>query len=74
LNHRIDMVVQSAVVDLIVARCNESDSGGRVVGSILSNKLLPEISRRLLQASLIGEKIEKLVLSCEDGEFVYEFA
>lgn len=74
LNHRIDMHIETTVVDLIVRRCNESDSGGRVVGSIISNNLLPEISRRLLQASLAGENIEKLVLSCEDGEFVYEFA
>ncbi|MEI2429907.1 type VI secretion system ATPase TssH [Lysobacter yananisis] len=37
------------VIALVVQRCTESESGGRMIDSILTHALLPTISRRLLE-------------------------
>ena len=38
------------VVKLVVSRCTESESGGRMIDAILTNTMLPDISRRVPDA------------------------
>src|SRR5438552_2004785 len=47
-NREITFGYDDAVVDLIASRCTEVESGGRMVDAILTQTLLPEISRELL--------------------------
>ena len=61
------------VVRLVVARCTESESGGRMIDAILTNTMLPEISRAFLTRGLGGEGIERVYVDARDGEFRYEF-
>jgi len=61
-----------AVVDLVFDRCNDSDSGGRVVDSILTNTLLPEMGRRVLEAVFDGKELSSVTVDVENGEFAYE--
>ena len=42
------------MVDLIASRCTELESGGRMVDAILTQTLLPEISRELLTRLMEG--------------------
>ncbi|MFS9669009.1 hypothetical protein Q6291_29830, partial [Klebsiella pneumoniae] len=43
-NHGIVFDYDPAVVDLIVSRCTEVASGGRMIDAILTNTMLPELS------------------------------
>jgi type VI secretion system protein VasG len=67
----IDFVYDDAVVDLVVSRCTELESGGRMIDSILTNTLLPEISNQFLTHMLEGSPISKVEVTAKDGEFVY---
>ena len=71
--HRIEVSIAPSVVDRIVARCNEADSGGRMVGAILSNTVLPTVSRQLLQATLEGKPVTQLSIRTDGQEFVYHY-
>ena len=62
-----------AVVKLIVSRCNEVESGGRVVDAILTNTVLPRISREYLERLAQGQAIAKVTLTADAGEFAYGF-
>jgi type VI secretion system protein VasG len=67
----IDFVYDDAVVDLVVSRCTELESGGRMIDSILTNTLLPEISNQFLTHMLEGSPISKVEVTAKEGEFVY---
>ncbi len=59
-------------VDEVARRCTEVESGARNVDNILSNSLLPDISRQLLGHMAEGEKLSAIHVSIGDnGEFVY---
>jgi type VI secretion system protein VasG len=47
-NHKIAMVVDDTVIEEVAKRCTEVESGARNVDNILSNTMLPEISRQVL--------------------------
>ena len=72
-NHGIRFAYGQDVLDLIVSRCNEVASGGRVIDAILTNSMLPEISVRLLEKQMGGEEVEAIEVGVENGEFVYQF-
>lgn len=61
--HQIQLGWDPEVLTEILSRCQESDSGGRVVGSILSNALLPDLSRLLLESRLEGRDIQHIRVS-----------
>ena len=60
------------VVELVFNRCNDSDSGGRVVDAILTNTLLPEMGRQILDAVFKGDEISSVKVDAKDGNFLYE--
>jgi type VI secretion system protein VasG len=72
-NHCVPFTFDDAVVKLIVSRCNEVESGGRVVDAILTNTVLPRISREYLERMAQGKAIERVALSADGGEFGYGF-
>jgi type VI secretion system protein VasG len=63
-----------AVVDLIASRCTELESGGRMVDAILTQTLLPEISRELLTRLMEGGSTQKVEVTVKDGAFAYTYA
>ncbi|MFA5702349.1 MAG: type VI secretion system ATPase TssH [Advenella sp.] len=73
-NHGIDFSVGDDAVKLIIERCTEVESGGRMVDAILTNTVLPEVSRKVLSATLQAETITRLELGCAEGEFVYSWS
>ena len=70
----IDFIYDDSVVDLVVSRCTELESGGRMIDSILTNTLLPEISNKFLTHMLEGQPISKVEVGAEDGEFTYKLS
>lgn len=73
LNHRIPFSYDDAVVQLIAERCNELESGARVVDSILTNTVLPTISQQFLNRMLNNDKIASIKIGVQDNEFSYQF-
>jgi type VI secretion system protein VasG len=61
------------VLKLIVARCTELESGGRMIDAILTNTILPTMSREFLERMMAGREIEKVEIGVKDGEFTYQF-
>jgi len=71
-NHDITFTYDDDVIGLIAQRCNELDSGGRMIDSILTNTMLPVISQELLQRQFSdGEQIGRISVSVADSEFQY---
>jgi type VI secretion system protein VasG len=71
--YRIPFEAGDDVVKLVVSRCTESESGGRMIDAILTNTMLPDISKEFLQRMLVGKAIEKVVVGVTDGTFKYTF-
>jgi type VI secretion system protein VasG len=61
------------VIKLVVSRCTESESGGRMIDAILTNTMLPDISREFLTRMMEGNAIERVRVNVTDGAFDYEF-
>ena len=71
-NHNIQLTYDPVLVDTVASRCTEVESGARNVDHILTNTLLPDISRQLLGKMSAGEKMTTLRVSVgPDGAFVY---
>lgn len=71
-NHRVTLAYHESVVELVKQRCIEVESGARNVDHLLSNTMLPEISRQLLTRMMEGEALERItVRAAEGGEFNY---
>ena len=61
------------VVKLVVSRCTESESGGRMIDAILTNTMLPDISREFLTRMMEGTAIERVKVGVAEGAFEYGF-
>ena len=61
------------MVDLIASRCTELESGGRMVDAILTQTLLPEISREILGRLMEGGSTEKVEVTVKDAAFQYSY-
>ena len=72
-NHKLPFVYDDDVVQLIVNRCTELESGGRMIDAILTNTLLPSISREMLNRLMAGSKISHVRVAVDNGEFTYLF-
>jgi type VI secretion system protein VasG len=71
-NHRIELEYDEALVDEVARRCTEVESGARNVDNILTNTLLPEVSRQLLAWMAEAKKVSAIRVGVgEDGKFVY---
>ena len=55
-NHKIQLDFDDALLTEVARRCTEVESGARNVDNILTNTLLPEISRRILGKMAGGRK------------------
>ena len=73
-NHKIRFDYTQAVVDLIVSRCNEVASGGRMIDAILTNTMLPEMSIALLGKQMSGEEVEAIQVDVDGQVFSYAFS
>ncbi|MCU0828586.1 MAG: type VI secretion system ATPase TssH [Tabrizicola sp.] len=63
-----------AVLDHIVDQCRDPDSGGRMIDNIITNSLLPDLSRQVLGRMVQGEDITRVSVELADGAFRYDFA
>ena len=70
--HRIAVTHDEALIEEVAKRCTEVESGARNVDNILTNTLLPEISRRILGRLAERQKLAPIHVTIgDDGVFVY---
>lgn len=70
--HKVTLQHDETLINQVAARCTEVESGARNVDNILSNTLLPEMSRMLLASMAEGLRPQALSIGVgEDGEFTY---
>ena len=72
-NHGIPFEYGDDVVELVVSRCTEAESGGRVIDSILTNTVLPRVSLEYLSRLAAGQAMKRIRLTVSDGDFGYDF-
>jgi type VI secretion system protein VasG len=72
-NHRITLTCDDAVIEEISRRCTEVESGARNIDNILTNTMLPEISRRILAEMAEGRRPESIRVGMIANGFSYMF-
>jgi len=72
-NRGVPLTYGDDVVNLIASRCTELESGGRMVDAILTQTLLPEISKEFLNRMLEGAHAVGVKIGVKDAEFTYTF-
>ncbi|MQA39497.1 type VI secretion system ATPase TssH [Rugamonas aquatica] len=71
-HHHAEFGYDQALVDAVLARCTEVDSGARNVDHILNGSLLPEIAEAVLQRMSEGVAITRIrVGASKQGQFKY---
>jgi type VI secretion system protein VasG len=71
-NHKINLSYDSALIEEVAKRCTEVESGARNVDNILTNSLLPDMSRQILSRMAEGEKLQSIHVGiAENGAFWY---
>lgn len=72
INHKAELSYDDALVEAVLARCTEVDSGARNVDNILNGTLLPEIAESVLAKMAEGAAISKIKVSAnKQGQFKY---
>jgi type VI secretion system protein VasG len=71
-NHKLELIYDDALIESVASRCTEVESGARNIDNILTNTLLPDMSRELLSSMAEGRQLASIRVGIgERGEFVY---
>jgi len=71
-NHKAEFVWDDKLVDAVLARCTEVDSGARNVDHILSGTLLPQVAEEVLARMAEGAQIARIrATALKSGDFKY---
>ena len=74
-NHKAAFAYDESLVEAVLARCTEVDSGARNVDNILNGTLLPQIAEAVLARMAEGAAIERIAVGAdENGDFTYAIA
>jgi type VI secretion system protein VasG len=70
--HKIALTHEEALIEEVARRCTEVESGARNVDNILTNTMLPEVSRQILSRMAERQKLAAIHVGIgEDGSFIY---
>ena len=72
--YRAELDWSEDVVRAVTERCNEVDSGARIIDRVLSGTMLPELSTQLLAKLAEGCPVERVSIGWDEAEanFSYE--
>ncbi len=73
-NHGVAFEYDESAVKLIISRCTEVESGGRMIDAILTNTVLPTVSQEILHRMLDSRTLSMVRLVAAEGDFRYEYA
>jgi type VI secretion system protein VasG len=72
-NHSLPFTYDPAVLDLIDRRCSELERGARLIESMITNSMLPDIGRELLTRQFEGRTAKRVHISVVAEDFAYSF-
>ncbi|MEY9558544.1 type VI secretion system ATPase TssH [Sinorhizobium fredii] len=72
-SHDAELIIEDGVLELVKARCIEVESGGRMIDAILTNSLLPALSKGILNSALEGKRLTKVTVGASAEGFTYAF-
>ncbi|MGF9759341.1 type VI secretion system ATPase TssH [Microvirga sp. 0TCS3.31] len=70
-NHDVTLMYDDEVVSHIVSLCRDPGSGARMIDNIITNTLLPALSREILTRSLRKEGLTTARVAVKGGAFAY---
>jgi type VI secretion system protein VasG len=71
-NRNVHFNYDDEIIESIAKRCTEVESGARNIDHILTNTLLPEMSKELLSRMATGEQIGEVKVSLSGDGFVFD--
>jgi type VI secretion system protein VasG len=71
--HGATMSYGDDVLKFIVDQCRDPDSGGRMIDNIITNSILPDLSRQVLSRMVAGEEMKSVEVVMDDGKIGYKF-
>jgi type VI secretion system protein VasG len=69
--HKVKLEYDDVLLNEVAARCTEVESGARNVDNILSNTMLPDLSRQILSQLAGGNSSNRVSVSVKDGVLTY---
>jgi type VI secretion system protein VasG len=73
-NRNVDFIYDEGLIESVASRCTEVESGARNVDHILTNTLLPEMSKELLSRMAGGEQIREVKVGLDEEGFSYQIS
>ena len=70
-NYHVSLEYNDALRNEILRRCNNLESGARLIDAVINNDLLPAVSVAFLQATMDGKEMKKFILDAENGKFIH---
>ena len=71
-NRDVDFVFGEELIDAVASRCTEVDSGARNIDHILTNTLLPEMSKEMLSIMAAGGEMKEVRVTIDGEGFVFD--
>src|SRR5579862_1047669 len=71
--HKVTLNYDDLLLNELASRCTEVESGARNVDNILSNTMLPEMSRQILSRMAEGVSTARVDISVKDGAMTYNW-
>lgn len=73
--HQADFTYDEALIDTVLARCTEVDTGARAVDHILNGSLLPEVADHVLARMAQGGRLQRVHVGADaQGHFTFAVA
>jgi type VI secretion system protein VasG len=73
-NRNVDFIYGEELIDAVAGRCTEVDSGARNIDHILTNTLLPEMSKEMLSIMAVGGEMRSVRVAIDGEGFVFDIA
>ena len=72
-NYQANLIYAPEIIDIIITKCQASDTGARNIEAVLTRELLPELSAAFLTAMAENKKITEVKVSGNsEGGFSYQ--
>ncbi|MDD2735371.1 MAG: type VI secretion system ATPase TssH [Desulfuromonadaceae bacterium] len=71
-NRNVAFIYDDSLIEYIARRCTEVDSGARNADHILTNTLMPQMSREILSRMTTGEQFKEIKVTVSEEGFGFE--
>lgn len=72
-NYHARLNITEALVDELIARCDNISAGARMIDALINNELLPQLSAKFLEVTLQGQRLVSVTADAAQGKFEFSF-